>query len=455
MRFLPPEEPMTLYQTGFSEDDILGRTRIGKTLSEILDRTEDPLVVALDGQWGTGKSHFLKRWVGAHRGQNGGKALTLYFDAFSHDYLSDPLAALVGVLSERMPAAEKPKMKRIQEVAFKFVKPLSRVGLALATAGVSEIVGDVADAGIEALKGQADKAIDSFWEREGGRRRAMDEFHSALVSLTTPSGESEIVPLVFVVDELDRCRPDFALDLMETIKHFFAVPHVHFVFGVNLEALQNSVRARYGSGINASQYLGKFISFTMELPEDIGDPVKTPAIFKFARHYAQTIQLPNQLMTALIRQIAILDRTNDISIRDVEKILSSAALLPTAVLQGRFNAGYEAILVTLLISRVIKPDFFRTLVGSAATATELGHFIGTSPASRDHRHKTVQWMSDYDFQAELLFQMWDYVCSNGKSVDADGRYKAAEMFGVYRRPSNPTGIPKFLYDDALSFIRTT
>ena len=82
MRFLPPSDEVVLYETGF-DNDFLGRRKFGEILSEVLERIEDPLVVALDGPWGTGKSYFLKRWVGAHTKQNSGSALILYFNAFA------------------------------------------------------------------------------------------------------------------------------------------------------------------------------------------------------------------------------------------------------------------------------------------------------------------------------------------------------------------------------------
>ncbi len=52
------------------------------------------------GLWQT---YFLKRWGGAHQNENGGKAQTVYFDAFSHDFLDDPLTALIGAISDRTP----------------------------------------------------------------------------------------------------------------------------------------------------------------------------------------------------------------------------------------------------------------------------------------------------------------------------------------------------------------
>jgi predicted KAP-like P-loop ATPase len=56
------------------------------------------MVIALDGAWGSGKSFFLKCWVGAHKLENEGTATTVYFDALSYDYLDDPLVALTGAI---------------------------------------------------------------------------------------------------------------------------------------------------------------------------------------------------------------------------------------------------------------------------------------------------------------------------------------------------------------------
>ncbi|WP_190238221.1 P-loop NTPase fold protein [Cereibacter johrii] len=85
MHLFPQEQEVELYQTGFGEEDQFNRQSSSKSLSELVERIEDPLVIALDGPWGTGKSYFLKRWVGAHKNENGGRATTVYFDAFAND----------------------------------------------------------------------------------------------------------------------------------------------------------------------------------------------------------------------------------------------------------------------------------------------------------------------------------------------------------------------------------
>ena len=118
MRFLPPEVKVTLYETAF-DNEIIDQSKTSKSLSEIVDRIEDPLVIALDGQWGTGKSYFLKRWVAAHTKQNGGKALTIYFDAFAHDYLDEPLISIVSAVSTRVPETKQAKISKLKAMAAK------------------------------------------------------------------------------------------------------------------------------------------------------------------------------------------------------------------------------------------------------------------------------------------------------------------------------------------------
>lgn len=238
MRLFPPQDEFKIYEHGFETKDLLGRREAGQRLSELLEKVEDPVVVAVDGPWGSGKSHFLKRWVGAHRLENGGAATTIYFDAFANDFLDDPLIALTGAIGERLPAGkERDHWKTAKTVAYKLTRPLLRLGAAAATAGATELAGPVLDAVIEAGGKEAEKAAEDFWRREDGRKAAMLKFQECLAQLTETGA-----PLIVVIDELDRCRPDYALSVLEVIKHFFAVPRVHFVMGVNLDALEHIVR---------------------------------------------------------------------------------------------------------------------------------------------------------------------------------------------------------------------
>lgn len=72
--------------------------------------------------------------------------------------------------------------------------------------------------------------------------------------------------LVIFIDELDRCNPQFAIKLLERIKHFFDNDKFIFVFSTNLNELQYTVKKFYGEGIDGYLYLDKFFDLQFTLP---------------------------------------------------------------------------------------------------------------------------------------------------------------------------------------------
>ncbi len=115
MRIFPP--PLDIGETeGFTkEKDIFGRATIGRGLTNIVTNVTDPLVIALDAQWGSGKTTFLKMWAGELR-----KAgfPVVFFDAFANDYIDDAFTALAGQLI----ALVQEKHKGDEPAARRFLK---------------------------------------------------------------------------------------------------------------------------------------------------------------------------------------------------------------------------------------------------------------------------------------------------------------------------------------------
>lgn len=267
MRLFVPDPEIEIGKDGFKGIDKLGRKDFGDRLSALLSAIDDPVVIAIDGGWGSGKTVFLKCWVGEHLNREATNDQVIYFDAFQHDYLDDPLIALVSEIASTNNAGKGTKLSKLKNTAVALARPATRIALALATSGISEITGVVGDAAAKATADELANSAEDFWKKEDGRRAAMDEFRDALTEMARSTGGGK---LIIVVDELDRCRPDYALALLETIKHFFAVDNVHFVLGVNLAELKNTVRARYGMGAAADAYLDKFIHLRMALSDRAG-----------------------------------------------------------------------------------------------------------------------------------------------------------------------------------------
>lgn len=386
MRRITPAPPnVILYESGFSGNDLLSRADIAKNLSSLLDEVDEPLVIAVDGDWGEGKSFFLKCWAGAHKNEFGGKARIVYFDAFAKDFLQDPLIGLVAALEERFSKhpTEPKGLSDLRKAIEKLGRPALRVSLAAATAGITELVGPILDAVADSSAQEIGKGIDTLWEQEKIRQDSISEFKESLATLTCVGDRKE--NLIFIVDELDRCRPDYAIELLEVIKHFFEIPNVHFVLGVNLKELEASVRTRYGSTSNAHAYLSKHIKLKLMLPRTVDVPQggSTSAFEQYYRAQVKSMSLPEEfsgdvlLASDLISPIA--------SLRDANAILSLISLIPFRS-QGAegFQPGYRLGLACLVAIKYWRPDIYQKILDRKPIKKEaLGLFPIPSSAEKN------------------------------------------------------------------------
>ena len=97
-------------------------------------------------------------------------------------------------------------------------------------------------------------------EEYDGFKIAKDEFKEALTEL----GESK--KTIIFIDELDRCRPTFAIETLEVVKHFFDVEHLVFIFALDMEQLSHSIATIYGLNMNSSGYLRRFFDMQLRIP---------------------------------------------------------------------------------------------------------------------------------------------------------------------------------------------
>jgi hypothetical protein len=204
---------------------------------------------------------------------------SVYFDAFANDYQEDAFLAVASQIiadAESLAPCRKSARNTFKENAFQTAKVLGRaslrLGVRVATAGLvegealektaAEIAKDVGDETTKVI----DEVLKERLERHDSDRKVFEKFRTGLtelaVALSSPLGgdageEEHSLPLVFIIDELDRCRPSFSLEILEKIKHFFSVPGVVFLLVSSLSQLKIAVRFAYGD-IDAHTYLEKF-----------------------------------------------------------------------------------------------------------------------------------------------------------------------------------------------------
>ena len=210
-------------------------------------------------------------------------------------------------------------------------------------------------------------------------------------------------PIVFIIDELDRCRPTFAIELLERVKHIFSqVPGIIFVFGLNRAELTKSVQSVYGD-IDADIYLRRFFDHRFTLP--------TPSIEEFSNSLFEKLRIDELLkrsthnMTHLrvdgFRQAMIgIWRAFGLSLRDIEQ---TASLINTTVRvmaqeQNRFIAAWEVGAISTL--RLKCPELYDDFISGNIHASDVVNKIDALFTGQHNDSNTLAFIEAYLYVIE-------------------------------------------------------
>ena len=345
-------------------DDKLGRQEIADRLTGIVRGQEAPFVISVDGRWGTGKTFLLRRW--AQDLQNQGSE-AIYFNAWEDDFNDDPLLAIIGQLSEYFDEGA------LREIARGVASALGHV-----------LVKRVTGASPNELT--PDSLLNDYREGLRTKRAVKDRLEQLGAQVREETGQ----PLVFIIDELDRCRPTFAIELLERVKHIFDVPNIVFVFGINRGELVKSLESVYGE-IDAGTYLRRFFDMEFILPD--ANPVAFchhlldrfglneffSGLMKAAQNNSRGVELD-----MISRYLPVIASNINLSLRDIDYCVRVLALAARDLPVGR--TSYPALLVVLVALKVGNRDLYRRFVERTARGAELIDYIAEPTRPRMDRH---------------------------------------------------------------------
>lgn len=218
----------------------------------------------ISAPWGAGKSFFLSRFAKQLRADG---RVVAEVNAWRDDHADDPIYPVMSAILTALGKSTK-KAKLREALAKNAGKIAVRTGRGLVRRAATFVIGateidgmlddvakSIAEAGDEVVGELAEKSLERFEEGQ----RAIKEFRATI--------EREVKgkdPLFILVDELDRCRPTYAVSVLERVKHLFDVPNVIFVFATNSDELTHTIRAVYGIGFDADRYLLRFFDRTYQ-----------------------------------------------------------------------------------------------------------------------------------------------------------------------------------------------
>lgn len=407
MKLLVP--PLKIHENdGFRPDiDIFNRKAYGESLFNLINNTEDELVLALDAPWGEGKSTFIKMWRGL-LAEN--KVANIYFDAFENDYQQDPLLAISSQLYALIDKKDDSTQAEFKKKALSALKVIGRaslrVGIKALTAGVlDETILEQTD-NIEDASDEASDLIDNFIAKQLTKSeensKSLLAFKEYLSTLGEKLGAGK--NLVFIIDELDRCKPKFSLAILESIKHLFSVPHITFVLVMNRTQLEEAVKCEYGAGVDASRYLQKFVSVWTSLPKSNFDHQSLGNGYVRNCLKAMNFEIKTQAQHDAIGYIEELVNHYDLSLREVEKALTNFAIIYNATDDCNIISEYLTIAIFLCIIKVIKPEIYNKLSRKKIDYPEL---VKSADLTRlkaqywdEQEEHPLRWLLKYNLSTE-------------------------------------------------------
>lgn len=248
-------------------NDKLDRKESAEILTEFVLSSKEPMVICIDAPWGQGKTTFLRMWE-QHLKDN--DIPTLYFNAWENDFTDDAFVSLIGEIGLLMANLDA---SQNEGKAREYYEKAKQVGLGLVKRSIP-IAAKLATAGILDLDKMTEQALSSFAEsvakdqieKYERAKKTLGVFRQHLSEFAESISIEENKSLVFIIDELDRCRPTYSIEILEKAKHFFNVSNIIFVLGADKEQLGHSIKAVYGRDINVNGYLRRFIDFDYLLP---------------------------------------------------------------------------------------------------------------------------------------------------------------------------------------------
>ena len=243
------------------EGDALGRQQFSEGLTTVI-RWLPKGVIAIDGEWGAGKTWFGERLKTDL--DNRGDITTLWLDAFEADWDDDPAMSLIAGIAEGLVPQDKSNF--LDKVCPYLLAAVPGATSALIKSGLNyfganeEVRKGLMDV-VDSVKTGGEILIKKHLEEISKRKSTLESLKN-LLNKSVKDGDKK---LVIFVDELDRCSPAYAVRFLERLKHLFDLEGVVYVLLWNRQQIQSAVETFYGAGTSGQMYLDKFVDYPLHL----------------------------------------------------------------------------------------------------------------------------------------------------------------------------------------------
>ena len=341
-------ETQSLEKT-FATHDEFNRKPIAENIIRLLTSPIDLSPMVIDGGWGTGKTEFCQKLIRLMQQQHPDYQ-PVYIDAFRSDHSGEPLLALLAEIikactpedTDGQPSERKRLTREISKLVKFGIKTganaLSHYFLKQSMDDLAEkfrqitsdeqeaknVAETVTDVAAKITDYTIDATVEALLKEQIEAEKNLETLKACLTELAADK------PIILFIDELDRCRPDYAVDMLEVIKHVFDIENVKVVLVTNTKQLRAAINHRYGVEVDAHKYLDKFLKYSFALPDKVVARFEEERALVAVEHFKQLIRKSrwaNELKDLIdersptINFISDMIERNNISLRETERLV--------------------------------------------------------------------------------------------------------------------------------------
>ncbi|WMJ88902.1 KAP family P-loop NTPase fold protein [Anaerocolumna sp. MB42-C2] len=382
------------------EIDCIGRNQEIADFLMILDGIDGSVNISLDSNWGNGKTFFVKQLellLNYYRNNTNSRIrqivknsnylkylemkktfIPIYYDSWLYDDHNDPLLSIIFSII---------KSGYGNDDAVKISKAKEKIA-SLATSLVSFTGINI---NFEKLIEKPETYIKSVLIEE--------EIKSILKSIFNDIITEHTQKLLIIIDELDRCRPDYAVKLLEKVKHFFDDERVIFLFATNKEQLVHTIKNFYGYHFDGTTYLNRFFDFQFSLKD-----INVDDYIKFIDPYSNSEKYFQKIMGEIGNYYKFSIRDYNIYYQKIFKMTGDINSMENSGLSYLLQV-FGPIILALSIKDVEKARLFL----NGKLRTELENLLRESSIINSYTLRVISRESDENKKLGIILSTYDFM----------------------------------------------
>lgn len=386
--------------------DELSRRKSAEIITTYLLNQDKSKVITINSAWGTGKTWFTYMWKNmlSFESEYNQNIIPIYYNAWENDEYEDTFIPLLAEIKKSLPD-DNDKLKAyidaagellfsmsdsfLNKLSFRIIKPKDILKI------------------YKEYKNFAKSKFDDFTSDFEKKNTLKNDFKDALTAFTNIENSDEKMRIFIFVDELDRCRPTFAIETLERIKHFFEIENVFFILMQDSEQLSKSVKVLYGNECDTVGYLRRFIDVEFSFPE-----VNNFEIFDLNNTF--TKKYPNNQIC--LDELKELSNVFNLSLRDYEKLFTWLDFIFSTVNHNNFLSASKHKIIRFyqsyfLLFKLKFPEKYNKVFDMPRAETEIiDHNWFDNRAEVDN-------ITDINVKYPLIQSFYDFLIKKPSRID--------------------------------------